>query len=322
MEIGASPTGAAKQNEPDARTSVLLPLPQDQRERRNNCSKRSHRTHSNRQWKILEFTVTRRKQTTAPRPNRHFFRVVRVTNRAVRVAGSIHRMDSAGVLRRHPDGFAGSALRPGRFLDPGQTFIQILRNSLKANEKYFLTGTTFPISTWTAPPNVFASCNPQATHHHSLITHHASQLANYAFRPNFHTICRMIPVHISASREGRLRPSHQPTYPLILISHFAQIKAKLVALSASVNTAVNRSSSPAVAGGSFSDAFSNRPANFAANCGAPLAFPSAPRTQFLQSTPPLGLPQIHRNILCLGRKMRAAASDNGSNLHWSIQNFS
>src|SRR5580700_5870453 len=76
----------------------------------------------------------------------------------------------------------------------------------------------------------------------------------------------MIPVHMSASRDGRLR---RRTRRRILSSASATLRRSRnpLALSASVRTAVNRSSSPAVAGCGFSDAFSNLGANFAANCG-------------------------------------------------------
>ena len=37
----------------------------------------TNHSHSNRQWQILEFTVTHTKQTTAPRPNRQYFAIFR-----------------------------------------------------------------------------------------------------------------------------------------------------------------------------------------------------------------------------------------------------
>ncbi|MGC1170209.1 MAG: hypothetical protein WA886_15000, partial [Candidatus Acidiferrales bacterium] len=173
MEIGASPTGAAKAERTRCSHQRATTAPARRSKHAETTAQNDPTARiSNRQWKILEFTVTRRKQTTAPHPNRHFFRVVRVTNRAVRVAGSIHRMDSAGVLQRHPDGFAGSRALRRRFFYPGQTFIQKLRNSLKANEKIFSNRYNDPsIANFAVPrQNVFARCNPQATNHHSLIT--------------------------------------------------------------------------------------------------------------------------------------------------------
>ena len=112
----------------------------------------------------------------------------------------------------------------------------------------------------------------------------------------------MMPVHMSASREGRLR---RRTRRRTLSSASATLRRSRnpLALSASVRTVVNRSSSPAVAGCGFSDAFSNLDANLAANSGLFCERVLRPANQFVQ-THRDGLPQIHRNILRRGRNVQ------------------
>ena len=148
MEIGASPTeaptaGRARRSRPRVGTAAASRSKHGETRAQNERTARI----SNRQWKILEFTVTRRKQTTAPVSNRHFFRVVKVRNLAVRVAGSVRPMDSAGVPQRDSDGFPGSRAPRLRIFYPEQTFIQKSANSLKANEKIFSNRYNKPLFT-------------------------------------------------------------------------------------------------------------------------------------------------------------------------------
>ena len=176
METGASPTGAPTAE----RTISSHQRANATAARRNNHAETTAQNDrnariSNRQWQILEFAVTARKQTTAPHSNRHFFRVVNVANRAIRIAGF--------ASQTNPNAGRRSFFPAHRISNRNNTAFKNVANSINPNEKAFSNRNT----------------NPFSANHQSPLTNHASPLANHAFRPNFHTICRMIPVHISAS---------------------------------------------------------------------------------------------------------------------------
>jgi hypothetical protein len=120
LEIAVTPTNETPATQINRQLSGTLRITYHNSPIRN-------KTPSNRQWQILEFTVTCRKQTSAPRSNRHFFRVVNVTNRAIRVSGLSAPTDSNAGRR--------SASPAHSISNRNNAAFKIRRNSMKINSE-------------------------------------------------------------------------------------------------------------------------------------------------------------------------------------------
>jgi hypothetical protein len=130
MEVGAALTGAPMARRAGRLLSHVSGTPADHHQDVETSVRHAHTARiSNRQCQILEFTITCRKQTTAPHANRQYFRVVNAANR---------------VSSARPQA-------PHRNSNRNKTAFKNVANSLNANEKAFSNRNTNPVSTDAAP---------------------------------------------------------------------------------------------------------------------------------------------------------------------------
>ncbi len=130
MEDGAALTGTRMAGEAGRTLRHLSAAPADRSRHVLTLARNDRAAHiSNRQSKILEFAVTCRKQTTAPRSNQQYFRVVKAAN--------------------PPAGARPQARR--RNSNRNKTAFKNVANSLNTNEKTFSNHNTNPVSADAAP---------------------------------------------------------------------------------------------------------------------------------------------------------------------------